>query len=675
MMDAAFAQTVLEHSPDALLLLAPDGSITFLNSAAEQLFGYSRTQLLGADYSLLLAEASRGDFHAFLAGLSTNSSEATAGTRMPFAGAGRRGDASVFPLEITCAALPPSAGTAGDGGAVALSVRPAASSPLAGAAGGAFPGREHDGGTSAGGTSAGGGSANGGPANGGPAGSSTGGAGDLAVNPSAGGGLAGGAPAGAVWAAASRAASAAAAARRRTFGPLESLLIPSTTGLLPRLTPVEQDDQLKAAVLRDTLTGLPNGTLFNERLAAALRRPDPLDVLLLNVDDFKSYNDMLGRSAADELLVEVASRLRNCVRPHDTVARLGGDEFAILLTECLNVGAVAKRISESLYTPARVGGSVVRPAVSMGLASRTAQMHDGAELLRQADSALAAAKAAGKNTWLQFRPEMLATAAQKEQGETGLRQAVELGQISVHYQPVVSPGLGAVVQFEAFARWERHGRLVPPNQFLPVAEQSGLIREIGDEVLRRACAEIRPWLAGDAAYSVAVNVSGLQFQHREFATDVLDILVSTGVHPRQLMLELTESVFFDAGSDVLRQLRQLRQAGVRIAMDDFGTGYSTLGRLKELPLDKVKIDRSFVAMIKTGKEHLPFFRTMINTAQELGLKVTAEGIETPVQAKYLMDLGCDSLQGYLFAKPAPASDLAGTMESALTAIDKVEAPG
>jgi EAL domain-containing protein (putative c-di-GMP-specific phosphodiesterase class I) len=268
---------------------------------------------------------------------------------------------------------------------------------------------------------------------------------------------------------------------------------------------------------------------------------------------------------------------------------------------------------------------------------------------------------------------MLNTVAAKADGQAGLRQAVELGQISVHYQPVVSPGLGAVVQFEAFARWERHGRLVPPNQFLPVAEQSGLIREIGDEVMRRACAEIRPWLAGDAAYSVAVNVSGLQFQNRDFATDVLAIVASTGVDPRQLMLELTESVFFESDSDVLRQLRQLREAGVRIAMDDFGTGYASLGRLKELPLDKVKIDRSFVAMIKTGQEQLPFFNTMINTAHSLGLRVTAEGIETPAQARYLMDRGCDSLQGYLFAKPAPASDLAGTMESALTAIDKVDA--
>ncbi|XTR51776.1 putative bifunctional diguanylate cyclase/phosphodiesterase [Pseudarthrobacter sp. So.54] len=312
-------------------------------------------------------------------------------------------------------------------------------------------------------------------------------------------------------------------------------------------------------------------------------KPDPVDVLLLNLDDFKHLNDMLGRSAGDELLVEVASRLRNCVRPHDTVARLGGDEFVVLLTECLNAEAVARRITEALYEPLRVGGSLVRPGVSMGLASRSAGTFDGAELLRQADAAMTAAKTAGKNAWLRFQPEMLTTGAGAGDSQSGLRQAVELGQISVHYQPVVSPGLGSVVQFEAFARWERHGRLVPPNQFLPVAEQSGLIREIGDEVMRRACAEIRPWLVSDAAYSVAVNVSGLQFQNRDFATDILGIVASTGVDPRQLMLELTESVFFDADSDVLRQLRQLREAGVRIAMDDFGTGYASLGLAQGTP--------------------------------------------------------------------------------------------
>ena len=621
-MESGLAQLLLEHSPDPLLLLDPDGAISFLNAAAEELFGYSRAQLLGADSSLILAEASREPFHGVLAGLAASAPR----SRQPFAGSGRRADGTELPVEITCSLLPPDAGAGPAARSVALAVRGAGHRPVA-------------------------------PSGNGPAGSAGTRPGGSAAH-----GAADAGPAGTLHGAAGATADAATH-RRRTLA--ASAAVPAAFAA--------HDDQLRAGVLRDPLTSLPNGTLFNERLAAALRRPDPVDVLLLNLDDFKNLNDMLGRSSADELLVEVASRLRNCVRPHDTVARLGGDEFVVLLTECLNADAVAKRIAESLYEPLRVGGSLVRPGVSMGLASRTAQTLDGAELLRQADAAMTAAKTGGKNAWLRFRPEMLNTVTAKADGQAGLRQAVELGQISVHYQPVVSPGLGAVVQFEAFARWERHGRLVPPNQFLPVAEQSGLIREIGDEVMRRACAEIRPWLAGDAAYSVAVNVSGLQFQNRDFATDVLAIVASTGVDPRQLMLELTESVFFESDSDVLRQLRQLREAGVRIAMDDFGTGYASLGRLKELPLDKVKIDRSFVAMIKTGQEQLPFFGTMINAAHALGLKVTAEGIETPAQARYLMERGCDSLQGYLFAKPAPASELAGTMESALTAIDKVDA--
>ncbi|BCW66085.1 hypothetical protein NicSoilB4_08480 [Arthrobacter sp. NicSoilB4] len=611
-MESGLAQLLLEHSPDPLLLLDPDGSISFLNAAAEELFGYSRSQLLGADSSLLLAEDSREPFHGVLAGLGASAPR----SGQPFAGSGRRADGTELPVEITCSLLPSNAGSGAAARSVALAVRGAGHRRAASSGTGQFGTGQSDAGAFAG------------------------------------------------TAARTGAAADAATHRRRTAAAASTAVPAAFAG---------HDDQVRAGVLRDPLTSLPNGTLFNERLAAALRRPDPVDVLLLNVDDFKNLNDMLGRSSADELLVEVASRLRNCVRPHDTVARLGGDEFVVLLTECLNADAVAKRIAESLYEPLRVGGSLVRPGVSMGLASRTSGTLDGAELMRQADAAMTAAKTGGKNAWLRFRPEMLNTVTAKADGQAGLRQAVELGQISVHYQPVVSPGLGAVVQFEAFARWERHGRLVPPNQFLPVAEQSGLIREIGDEVMRRACAEIRPWLAGDDAYSVAVNVSGLQFQNRDFATDVLSIVASTGVDPRQLMLELTESVFFESDSDVLRQLRQLREAGVRIAMDDFGTGYAALGRLKELPLDKVKIDRSFVAMIKTGQEQLPFFGTMINAAHALGLKVTAEGIETPAQARYLMDRGCDSLQGYLFAKPAPASDLAGTMESALTAIDKVDA--
>ena len=584
-METGFALALLEHSPDALLLLDQDGSICFLNAAAVQLFGYTRGQLMGAEHSLLLAEASREPFHVVLSALSSLAAAGTAAAPPPgsppgppsgpFKGSGRRADGTPFPVEITCSLVPVEAGQA-----VALSVR-------------------------------------------------------------------------------------SVSHRQESLRPATAL---ADAG--PRAASHAGDRA--AGVLPDPLTGLPNGPLFNERLAAALGSPDPVEVVLLNLDDFRNLNELLGHSAADELLAEVANRLRNCVRPHDTVARLGGDEFVVLLAQCLNAEAATKRIAEALNEPLRVGGSMVRPGVSMGLAARTTQTRDGAELLRQAHAAMAAAKAAGKNTWRRFDPAMLSSAAQQGKSESGLRQAVELGQISVHYQPVVAPGHGTVVQFEAFARWELRGRVVPPNQFLPMAEQSGLIREIGDEVLRRACAEIRPWLTGDAANSVAVNISALQFQHRDFATDVLAIVRSTGVDPHQVTLELTESMFFDADPDVLRQLGRLRQAGVRIAMDDFGTGYSALGRLNELPLDIVKIDRSFVAMISTGREDLPFFDTMIGAAHALGLSVTAEGVETSVQARYLMDRGCDSLQGYLFARPAPASDLAGTMESALNAVDRVD---
>ncbi|MCU1520326.1 MAG: hypothetical protein JWN19_711, partial [Arthrobacter sp.] len=306
-MESGFAQILLEYSPDALLLLAPDGSISFLNAAAEELFGYSRTQLLGADSSLLLAEISREDFHGVLAGLGA----ATARSRQPFAGSGRRADGTEVPVEITCSVLPDGAGAAPQAGrTVALSVR----------------GTEHRQASSSG-------------------------------QPQ------------------SSAAAAADAETHRSRTHAASSAAPAAPAAF-----ADPDDELRAGLLRDQLTALPNGTLFNERLAAALRRPDPVDVLLLNVDDLKSLNDMLGRSSADELLVEVASRLRNCVRPHDTVARLGGDEFVVLLTECLDADAVARRIAESLLEPMRAAGSLVRPGVSMGLASRSPQTVDGAEL-------------------------------------------------------------------------------------------------------------------------------------------------------------------------------------------------------------------------------------------------------------------------------------------------------
>ncbi|MCU1563424.1 MAG: diguanylate cyclase [Arthrobacter sp.] len=421
----------------------------------------------------------------------------------------------------------------------------------------------------------------------------------------------------------------------------------------------EQAAQLKAQAFQDPLTGLSNRQLFNDHLANALCGPygTAIEILLLDLDDFKEVNDVLGHHAGDEMLIEVGRRLRNCVRPNDVVARLGGDEFVVLLVGSLDPDAVAERIVKSLNVPVWIDGTMLRPSLSLGLASINEDAVDASELLRRADVAMYAAKAAGKNRYMRFRPEMLKTLVERTDMVAGLRLAVDSGQIVVHYQPVVASRLGAVSTVEALARWERDGELVPPEQFIPAAERSGLIVDIGTEVLRRGCTELRPWLSEDPIRSLAVNVSGVQLQHGDFAELVLSIAASCGVDPRQLILEVTESVFFDDDCHVLQQLMTLRSAGVRVALDDFGTGYSSLGRLQELPVDTLKIDQSFVSMIQTGVERLPILTSMIGMAHGLGLTVTAEGVETSAQADYLMNLGCDSLQGFLFSPPVPEAAL------------------
>ncbi|WP_371261752.1 EAL domain-containing protein [Arthrobacter sp. ov118] len=432
----------------------------------------------------------------------------------------------------------------------------------------------------------------------------------------------------------------------------------------------EQSAQLKALAFQDGLTGLSNRQLFSDRLAAALAEPSgtAVDVLLLDLDDFKEVNDILGHHAGDQMLIEVGRRLRTCVRPGDVVARLGGDEFVVLLIGSLDPDAVAARIVDSLRVPVWIDGTMLRPSLSLGLASISEDAVDASELLRRADVAMYAAKAAGKNRYLRFRPEMMEALVDRNNLEAGLRLAVDNGQIAVHYQPIVSTALGKVVKVEALARWIRDGALVPPKHFIPAAERSGLIVEIGTEVLLRGCTELKAWLQEDASRSLAVNVSGVQLQHGDFAELVLAVTESCGVDPRQLVLEVTESVFFDDDCHVIKQLVSLRTAGVRVALDDFGTGYSSLGRLQDLPVDTLKIDQSFVAMINTGTEQLPILSAMIDMAHGLGLTVTAEGVETAAQAGHLMDLNCDSLQGFLFARPQPETGLQPALDQAARAI-------
>ncbi|MCU1519220.1 MAG: diguanylate cyclase, partial [Pseudarthrobacter sp.] len=432
-----------------------------------------------------------------------------------------------------------------------------------------------------------------------------------------------------------------------------------------------QAEQLRVMAFQDPLTGLANRAVFNDGVAAALSPPrlKTVDVLLIDLDDFKEVNDILGHQAGDDMLVEVGRRLRGCAPTADVVARLGGDEFVVLLTACPDADAIAACIVRCLHVPVTISGTVLRPSLSLGLASAGAEAIGSSELLRQADIAMYAAKAAGKNRFLRFHPDMMAALVQRNDMEAGLQLAVPRGEISVAFQPIVSPRMGRVVQVEALARWDRAGERVPPSVFIPRAERSGLITEIGSEVLALSLVQLAPWLGRDLSRSLAVNVSGVQLQEQTFADGVLRLAEASGVGAYQLVLEVTESVFIDPESSVIRQLSSLREAGVRVALDDFGTGYSSLGRLQELPVDAVKIDRSFVSMVRTGQERLPILSSMINMAHSLGLTVTAEGVETAAQADYLAALDCDALQGYLFSLPEPGTRLELAVRQAEDAIN------
>jgi len=435
-----------------------------------------------------------------------------------------------------------------------------------------------------------------------------------------------------------------------------------------------QAEKLRAMAFQDPLTGLANRAVFNDALAEALQEPrlKTVDVLLLDLDDFKEVNDILGHQAGDDMLIEVARRLRGCVPTADVLARLGGDEFVVLLTACPDADAIAACIVRCLHVPVTISSTVLRPSLSLGVASLGQDSVGPSELLRHADIAMYAAKAAGKNRFLRFHPDMMQALVQRTHMESGLQLAVPRGEITVDFQPIVSHRMGQVVQLEALARWDRGGERVPPSIFIPLAERTGLIGEIGAEVMATGMVQLARWLSEDPSRSLAVNVSGVQLQEPDFAETVLRLAEASGVAPYQLVMEVTESVFFDADCSLIQQLSTLRDAGARVALDDFGTGYSSLGRLQDLPVDTVKIDKTFVSMVRTGNERLPILSSMINMAHSLGLTVTAEGIETTAQADYLTALECDSLQGYLFSLPEPGERLGQALHHAEEALNALK---
>jgi diguanylate cyclase (GGDEF)-like protein/PAS domain S-box-containing protein len=428
------------------------------------------------------------------------------------------------------------------------------------------------------------------------------------------------------------------------------------------------EGELNRQAFSDTLTGLANRALFTDRVAHALSRAergvDPLAVLFIDLDDFKVVNDGLGHPVGDQLLVEVAARLGRTTRPGDTVARLGGDEFCILLESGVMPDVaqhVADRIVEALRAPFHVDGGELTVSASIGIALGHNGRNQPDELLRNADLAMYMAKRNGKGRSVVFEPEMYEEAMRRLEVAADLRRALEHRQLEVFYQPIVSMATGAATGVEALVRWRHPQRgLVAPIDFIPVAESTGLIVELGRQVLEQACRDVAAWRqAGrvDDAFDVSVNLSARQLLDPDLVADVLVALDGSGLPSSNLVLEVTESVLIDDLEASVVRLHTLKHLGVRLAIDDFGTGYSSLSYLQTLPVDVVKIDKSFIDRLEDGPEGRAVVSSIIELVHALGLTSTAEGVEKRGQLDVLRQLGCDTVQGYHFARPMPAHEL------------------
>jgi diguanylate cyclase (GGDEF)-like protein/PAS domain S-box-containing protein len=431
--------------------------------------------------------------------------------------------------------------------------------------------------------------------------------------------------------------------------------------------------QLQHNAFHDTLTGLANRALFADRLDHALARTDrlaaPVAVLFVDLDDFKAVNDGSGHTAGDELLVAVARRLRETLRPSDTIARLGGDEFAVLIEDAAEPGrpaVAAERLLAALAEP--FDGT--RITASVGIATGAAGQHDAAELLRHADVAMYAAKAAGKGRSAVFEPEMESAIIGQLRMKAELARAVELGEFTVYYQPTVELANGRLAGVEALVRWQHPERgLVPPLDFIPLAEQTGLIVPLGRFVLREACRQMSAWHTSyptDPPMTVSVNLSARELDEPGLVDSVRAILAETGLAPAHLVLEITESLLLVDLPATVSILSDLRALGVRLAIDDFGTGYSSLAYLENLPVDILKIDKSFVDRIGEAPTDIPGVEdpnqsVMVSAISQLGhalhLQLVAEGIEQAEQVSTLQGLSCQYGQGYYFARPLTSDAL------------------
>jgi len=424
------------------------------------------------------------------------------------------------------------------------------------------------------------------------------------------------------------------------------------------------EQQLTRQAFEDDLTGLANRALFRDRLLHALERRARLRtdvaVLLLDLDGFKRVNDSLGHAAGDMLLRAIARRIANTVRAGETVARLGGDEFAIVIESVQDdedPQVLAERLLREIATPVELAGREVVVNVSIGIAIAD-PADDADSVLRNADTAMYSAKTSGKQCARVFDPGMHARALVWLEIEQDLRRAVVRQEFELYYQPLLRLGSGTLRGFEALLRW-RHPRrgLVPPSEFLSVAEETGLVVTIGRWVLQEACRRAARWAGeADSLPTISVNVAPRQLEHEDFVEDVRTALASSGLAAQRLVLEITESQIMHAPDLAKQRLHALRELGVRIAIDDFGTGYSSLSHLQFFPVDELKIDRSFVARLDDGERGATFVRTMVSLAQSLGVEVVAEGIEHDAQEAFLTTLGCDTGQGFLFSLPLSCAD-------------------
>jgi len=427
------------------------------------------------------------------------------------------------------------------------------------------------------------------------------------------------------------------------------------------------EQQIAHMARHDALTDLPNRVLLREQLEHELKRVkrgEIIAMLCLDLDHFKSVNDTLGHPIGDELLKLVADRLRGCTREPDTIARLGGDEFAIIMTQLRqpsDAAVLARRIRASISRPYQVDGHQIISDISIGISIAPIDGTEPDQLLKNADMALYGAKGDGRGTYRFFEAEMDKRMKERRDLEMDLRQALANGEFELHYQPLVNLQTNEITAFEALLRWHHPAKgLISPADFIPIAEETGLIVSIGEWVLRTACKETANW---PDHVKVAVNLSPAQLKTKNLVSIVKDALADCGMAPERLQLEITETMLMQNTFATLAMLHELRKLGVQIAMDDFGTGYSSLSYLRSFPFDKIKIDRSFIQDLANGAEPRAIVHAVAGLAKCLNMISTAEGVETQQQLDTLQAVGCTEMQGYLFSKAKPADEIVALFRS------------